>query len=622
LTSKLPFFPTPYKDELLYSVFARYHKWSRNSSSFNTNMALFGSRNIIAKTGFPNGLEELTKKLPPGQDEKVRGFIDNNTLYPLFHPFLQKEQGEKIIEEMYKKNGKASSLAGVIQSKIPLPRYLRFCQKCQVEDEWKHGEAYWHRTHQVFGANVCPWHKEFLVESEVETSYLKIGNYIALCSNDKRSETKKSQFEEEHYDRYLELSTLVYELLNTKYSVLGYEQLYMRYMFLLKKMKLATFTGVIKEQKLLEQFVGFYGEQFLCEVHSSVNINTRNNWVNLMTKPKSKVHPIRHLLFINFLGLSLQEFFSFNIDEEKPFGSGPWICYNAASNHYLKAVIKNVKIKRGTGTRLPVGTFSCSCGFTYSKAYCEEGNRDDSKIGRILSYGADWEEKLLRLKQEEKKTIREIASELNVTPLTVIRKLKKLKNEDVKLDVNPICKKKLLVKHRDIWINLLKMYPEKKRTELRMMAKSSYIWLYRHDKKWLDSNSPIIDRTFMFRNHVDWRNRDNEYFPKIEWAVKKIKNSEGRPKRITCSSIGKELGIYPILLYGLAKMPKTKEAIEKAQESIEEFQIRRVQWSAEKLYQENDSITPSKIRKNASIPLTNISPKVLEKVNYEANKNY
>ena len=41
------FFPTPYKDELLYSVFARYCVQSGNVSSIQNFDDMFGTRNVI-----------------------------------------------------------------------------------------------------------------------------------------------------------------------------------------------------------------------------------------------------------------------------------------------------------------------------------------------------------------------------------------------------------------------------------------------------------------------------------------------------------------------------------------------------------------------------------------------
>ncbi|MFZ3590323.1 TnsD family transposase [Bacillus sp. DJP31] len=610
MTLKLPFFPTPYKDELLYSVISRYHLWSRNPFPTNTNMDLFDSNTIKAKIGFPNGLGVLVEKIPSNSDDLIDRLIRNNSMYPLYHPFLEQKQREKIIAEMKKTEGKAISLAGVIQSNIPIPRYLRYCVSCLREDEHKYGEPYWLRTHQIFGVNICPLHNEWLIESNVEASDLKKSNvYTAL---DKNVESLKL-LDKGDYEKHLNFSKMVYELLNNDLSILGNEELKDKYLYLLKQKDLATFTGVIKEQSLIEQFVEFYGGDYLKEVHSEVNVNTRNNWVNTITRPKSKVHPLRHLLLINFLGLSLEEFFSIAVEDEAPFGKGPWVCFNAASDHYLKPVIKEVEIKRGTHTKLPVGTFKCSCGFVYAKTY-SKSTADMQKMGMVKSYGSIWNKKLVHLRKVEKKTIREVANELHVTPLTVIRKLRKLDENVEEEKLHNGVNQELKKKHQNVWTDLIKKYPEKSITELRNSAKASYIWLYRNNKSWLESNSPEYSRKSNVKNQIDWKKRDNEFSKKIPSTVSRIKNKKGRPVRITCCSIGKELRIYPILQYGLDKLQNTKRLIEKFAESVEEFQIRRVKWATEELQRNGDNITASKIMKKASLAPSKIQQNVLLEV--------
>lgn len=616
MSLKLPFFPMPYKDELLYSAISRYHLWSRNPFPTNTNMDLFDSKTMKAKIGFPNGLETLIEKLPTKSDNFITNIIQYNTLYPLYHPFLDEKDSDNIINELMKKNGKATSLAGVIQSKIPIPRYLRYCEKCLLDDERKFGEPYWHRTHQVFGVNICHVHKEWLIESTIEAFDLKKANvYSPLNKNVGRLQS----LDQGEFEKHLKLSMMVCDLLNTRLSFSVNQKLKEKYLFFLKQKDLATFKGVIKERQLIEQFVEFYGVGYLKAVHSDVNVNTRNNWVNLITRPKSKVHPIRHLLLINFLGITLEEFFSIKVEDENPFGKGPWICFNAASSHYLKPVINEITIKRGTHTKLPVGVFKCDCGFIYSKTYSEKGKMNN-QLGRIISFGPTWIEELVRLKNVEKKTIREIAKELHVTPLTVIRKLRNFNGDEEDKKIDKEVDEELMQKHQKHWSDLVNKFPNKSITELRNTAKASYIWLYRNNKSWLESNTPTIKRKSKVGNYVDWKKRDIEFNQKIPPVVSIIRNKSGRPVRLTCCSIGKELGIYPILQYGLNLLPKTKRTIEKYVETVEQFQIRRVQWAAEELQKNGECVTASKIMKKASLAPHKINKEVLTKVNEVASE--
>ena len=64
----LSFFPTPYPDELWYSVIARYHTHSGALSWQTTMAALFGNaRDADVGSFFPNNsIQKILEQLPPG----------------------------------------------------------------------------------------------------------------------------------------------------------------------------------------------------------------------------------------------------------------------------------------------------------------------------------------------------------------------------------------------------------------------------------------------------------------------------------------------------------------------------------------------------------------------------
>ncbi|EAQ6061414.1 transposase, partial [Salmonella enterica] len=78
----LSFFPTPYPDELMYSVFARYHARSGNVSFKSTLQDLFGSEAIVSSIGFSSQLHALIQRLPKGAVYTDDDFIDKHTIFP------------------------------------------------------------------------------------------------------------------------------------------------------------------------------------------------------------------------------------------------------------------------------------------------------------------------------------------------------------------------------------------------------------------------------------------------------------------------------------------------------------------------------------------------------------
>ena len=107
--------------------------------------------------------------------------------------------------------------------------------------------------------------------------------------------------------------------------------------------------------------------------------------------------------------------------EYKPFGRSPWLCLNAAADHYLKPVITDLKVSHCLENKKPLGTFTCSCGMIYSRSGEDKTEEDKLRIGRVITYGRVWEGKLRELVEVKKLGLRATARELRVDPNTVKR---------------------------------------------------------------------------------------------------------------------------------------------------------------------------------------------------------
>lgn len=601
----MPFFPTPYPDELLYSLVARYHVWSRNSFFRYTSEDLFDSNTISSKVALPNRLNILVDKLPSNSLITLDRLINLHTLFPFFRLFLPLDRCKRILNAMKSEQINASMFAGIQQSQMStISKFFRYCSKCAIADEKKYGETYWHRTHQIFGVKVCPIHSVKLIESSITITERNYKTYRLMNIDI----TEHCEFEKNNH--YIHVAQDVFQLLNENIPMISFDELSNRYIYYLKKKGLATFNGSIKETKLVKEFIQYFGWQFLKEMKSEVADG--DNWLIALFRNKKTVHPLRHVLFIRFLGQTPLEFFKNDIEEDEPFGKGPWICFNAASNHYLEPVINKCELKSGTNSSDNlIGTFSCECGYSYSRKNQGTNELDLYKIGHIKHFGHVWEKELIQLRTIEKKTIKEIAKKLKVTPLTVIRKLKKLElsEENNEILIQSKFDEKLKF-YRSNWRKSIKENPDKKKTELRKIAKKDYIWLYRHDREWLENNSPIPSKRTVNYNETKWKTRDDEYSQMVLKVVRELKQLDCRPIKLTKYSIGKNAGIYRVLKYSPERLPKTISLLNSFVETDEEVNIRRIQWATKKLTSEGESITFVKIRKKAGIQTKSLNEKL------------
>jgi hypothetical protein len=150
-------FPTPYPDELFYSICARYQEQVAYPSLHAVTEELFGDLRISPVIDLPCCLERLVSALPSGHYLTADKLIDRHTLLPFYSPFLPVDRVKRIRKEMrYSKCRIVHKFAGIHRSSVRIPERLRFCPTCVKGDRDKFDFTYWHRSHQLPGIEVCP----------------------------------------------------------------------------------------------------------------------------------------------------------------------------------------------------------------------------------------------------------------------------------------------------------------------------------------------------------------------------------------------------------------------------------------------------------------------------------
>lgn len=615
-------FPTPYPDELLYSVLARYHVRSGNMSPKMTLYELFGTNTITAVVDMPSDIDSLVCRLPKQKRLTADELIMNNTLFPYYTAFIPEIRTSAIAASMKGNGGgKIHTMAGIMASKIAVPKYLRFCPECNAEDKIKYGEYYWHRLHQMPGVMLCPIHNALIQNSLVNLDLQNRHEFIAANEANCVGDPLEINCTEADKYGYLLLSKDINWIVNNYRIIRAFwkENAGVRdcYISGLKNKGYAATNGRVYQKDLLCDFINYYGDNFLNSVQCYVSPDSEDKWLSdIVRKHRKAFHIVMHLLFIRFLYGSAEEFLK-SYEKFKPFGSGPWPCLNAAAEHYKELVINEVKITHCCDTKRPVGTFECSCGFIYSRRGPDTPWDDLFKIGRIKNFGSVWEAKLTELIKSGSKYIRQIARELNVDSKTIkayalkhglrVKWMDGDRDGDVKkdnritdnyeIDINS----SLLQYHRNAWLEARETYPEKTKTELRGVAKANYIWLYRHDKEWLDINSPEHQKLPNTNNRIDWSKRDSEVLQKVKKAVGEIRNSNDKLVRISHGRVGLMCGLQGLLDKHLDKIPRTKAYIESVVETDDDYRKRRIHWAINRLDVSGEEIKAWKIMRLAGI---------------------
>src|SRR5699024_11830301 len=86
------------------------------------------------------------------------------------------------------------------------------------------------------------------------------------------------------------------------------------------------------------------------------------------------------------------------------------------------------------------------------------------------------------------------------------------KKEKIKNKVNS----PMLQQYRTQLLEGIQQFPDDSRTQIRERFKREYMYLYRHDKKWLFNNLPINKIKGKPKAKGDRNSRDCEYYSKIK----------------------------------------------------------------------------------------------------------
>ncbi|MED3089729.1 TnsD family transposase [Bacillus toyonensis] len=605
----LHWFPTPYPDELLYSVLARYHVGSGNTSPKMTVEELFGKRTIRSVWDLPANLNSLLNQL--GSYWDANQLINNHTMYPYYAAFLLPKQAKQVKQSMLDSKGSTiHTRIGVSASNVKLKTNLWVCSDCIREDMDIYGETYWRRIHQAPGVLICSKHETVLEETVVSVKSCNQHEYITATPFVERKKMNLDGLQKEEVQLLIKIAKLTEFLLTNIHLQATENTLRRNYIELLKQKGYASVNGFLKRDRLYKSFGSRFSDHCLELLQSPVFFEESNWLTRIFQKHRKSFHPLRHLLVMMFLETDLNHLF--NKKEYLPFGEGPWVCLNVACPDYKKPVVTNLTITICYDSRKPVGTFLCDCGFMFSRRGPDQNQEDKFHVGTIKDYGHVWKEKLTELGNEgnnltdiakemraDRATIKKYAAELE---LKVPWKLPKVDKKNVNESLKDF--QIQLRQRKNNWIELQKKYPEKSKTELRKIAPDVYAFLYRTNRDWLNTNSPVKKRIQPPNQRVDWGKRDEELLKQVKKVVRNWDIAAEKPTKITVTSIGKKLNELSLLQKKAGKLPKTMDYIYEFSEDTISFQKRRVEFILKKLKKEGEPVKEWEIYRKAGLRST------------------
>ena len=299
---RLTSFPTPYPDEILYSIMCRHHMRSGNSNARRTNLDLWGN-GYGKKLFLPDGIERIAAQIPQGADLAAERFINDNTIFPLLKPFLQKEKCVALSAAMRFGDPSIYNLFSFARVFTQQHRALRYCEQCVKRDAERYGEPYWHRVHQLPGVFVCPIHNVATVESDVKSGEVRNGYYPLL----ETAHNSARVYESDVFEKLLNFARDTLWMLQHGCELGFSEDTDALYDDWLRAKGYRNSNGQTSGKLLAQDVAEYYGQEFL-SLLDAYNSGAYT-WIWSLTQLNSFRHPLYQLLLIRFLAGYPSSFF-------------------------------------------------------------------------------------------------------------------------------------------------------------------------------------------------------------------------------------------------------------------------------------------------------------------------
>lgn len=429
-------FPSIHKDELIYSMIARYQNQSGNVSIKSTTKDFFDD---VKKSTFemPSNLNKFAEEIEVFVKKDADYFIDNHTLFSYFTSFLNEKDTEMIRYFMKTNQGaKIYAKLGLLATDVKLVKKIRFCHKCIKNTLDESGEYYWNRIHQINEIYYCHIHQNPLMETSINIregnrhqyylDYNIFNDYLRNYDLYNENQTALNQQLKKLNLSVKSINSLknhnfklikdIEFLMNNKIRnpLIFYKKQFKNQMMIKNYM---TVNNTIKRKKLINDFISYFGKDYLKLLNCFPKTSDWNWILDVARINKRKTHIIRYLLVADFLGVNIKNLFIKKIKYE-PFGGAKYECINVTCDKYEKKVINDYEFMYSYSSKKTVGIFKCKfCGMKYRKTCIEYGQEYNTKV---LKYGVIWEKELKKL-VNSKLSYREIARRLACDVGTIIK---------------------------------------------------------------------------------------------------------------------------------------------------------------------------------------------------------
>ncbi|WP_265944265.1 TnsD family Tn7-like transposition protein [Dechloromonas sp. A34] len=559
--------PRPYRDELHFGYFGRLQTYWLTPTVNDLARHLRGGTKGHASSDLLGLCDDLVHSLAEAGID-VAQLMWMHTLLPYYLSFQSSEVRTKVMADL--EIGNLTGLhfrMGIGSSSVKHPQVFRYCPACWRADLLQLGEVYIRRLFQLPGVFVCPEHDELLRDTVVPYRPLASRAYWNFTPPDA---TKNCPFvpastDEVSLARLLALDSRrlllqgVSEHPRVSYLAADYQRA-------LQHLGLASRN--VHPGELESMFLKQYPMPFLQKLGLAIEPGREGNWLRcFVRKTNRRFHPLQHILFRRFVERHL------GIDCWTWMEAERWPCLSPMQSHPGPVAVTMMNLHFDAARDAWDGIFACACGFRYSAGGNGFPSVSSLRLNRVIAHSPHLHQRVAELAKAGC-SAGAIASQLQLHRKTVRQWLStddRQKAPRTDLD---------LTSEREAWLTLVKLNPQSTLKHLRTLVPALFSRLYAYDALWLKSVQlhRYLHRTKIRQDY--WQSRDEVLAKQVRTLAEEIRRRMPAV-RVTLSRIGRELGVLNNFRKRLARLPAVAEVLASSIETVEAFQLRRLERALE-----------------------------------------
>lgn len=598
--------PALLPDELLYSWLGRLAALNAGGAPRDVLQRFFGCRTLVPSVDLQTRLLAMTQQLGGLLPfTTLTELLERGTLLPYHRPFLTTALHTRVCHSLLHGDGKGlKTLMGRVANRFGANPALRSCPGC-LADSWEHhGSLYWMRRHQLPGVNCCTLHGVLLQNLPLQARTHR----QRLVLPDAMPGTQRSILAEVRQLRFAQLSQDLVEAslpsMDPIQRASAYRDAALTLGFRTRRNRV-DFPSLADE--LRQHFNDFHGFD-----HQARLLDTAAHplvWLrSLFDMPQRSLHPICHLLLIDFLFGSVAAFEIACGRCDMRLKDSPLGALSLIEADVIHASSSAPTMDDEAVLRDP----SLSC------------RQVAAKIGRSVTTVVTWRRAQNMPIRERRKTLHPsvidqvvkalgslsslpaVAARTGVSLSSVYRILAQYPSTPrPSKDAAGIAQVQL---RRARWMEALLACQKEgicQVTMVRARASADYAWLYRHDRTWLASTTlkatPSFQRRIKKRSRVDWVRRDAELSQLLQSQIDLLLN-ETPPQRLTKTRLIRPLD-ETMVRRNQSKLPQLCALLDKAAESVQAFGMRRVDYAIALLVKDGRQFQLWRIQRLAGLRL-------------------